>query len=98
MANKKFYIKVWETEEERDIGESSRLLESYTRLSDAVSDAKDYYFKKDMASVEVINENDTKVFFHISKDAKTDSGEWYKPNHFVPLTEKGIKFMKKKYG
>ena len=69
-------IKIWETEDDRDRGESFYYV---TMTDNPINEAKKLYNLMSYACVEVVctenNEDDEEVLFHISSDAP--KGEMY---------------------
>jgi len=63
---KKYSIKVWETEQDRDAGESF-IAEIIQGLKEAIEKAEKMYYKQDFSAIEVIDEND-KVILHLSSN------------------------------
>lgn len=61
---KKYLIKVWETEQDRDTGESF-IAEIITNKQEAIEKAEKMYYKQDFSAIEVIDENDA-VILHLS--------------------------------
>ena len=61
---KKYSIKVWETEQDRDTGESF-IAEIITNKQEAIEKAEKMYYKQDFSAIEVIDENDA-VILHLS--------------------------------
>ncbi len=66
MEDRKYLVKVWETEEDRDIGESF-IAEFFEDKNEAIAYANKLYLKNDFACVEVEDENDETIL-HLSSD------------------------------
>ena len=62
----KYSIIVWETEEDRDAGESF-VAEILTNKQEALEKAEKMYYKQDFSAIEVIDEND-EVILHLSSN------------------------------
>lgn len=58
-----FYIKIWETEEDRENGESFIHLKTYYDLESAIRDAKNILSNQNYAYLEVIKEKDSELIF-----------------------------------
>jgi len=58
-----FYIKIWETEEDRDIGESFDYLETYYDLDSAIEETKKILSRQNYAYAEVIRGYDNEVLY-----------------------------------
>ena len=72
----KYSIIVWETEEDRDAGESF-VAEILTNKQEALEKAEKMYYKQDFSAIEVIDEND-EVILHLSsneEDAEDEEDE-----------------------
>jgi hypothetical protein len=65
----KYSIIVWETEEDRDAGESF-VAEILTNKKEALEKAEKMYYKQDFSAIEVIDEND-EVILHLSSNEET---------------------------
>ena len=57
----KYYIKIWETDLNRDQGESY-IAEILQDENEAINQAKKYHYRQNYACIEVINENDELIF------------------------------------
>jgi len=58
-----FYIKIWETEDDRDYGESFNYLETFYDSNSAIREAKKILAREDYAYIEVIREKDDEVIY-----------------------------------
>jgi len=68
--DEKYSIIVWETEEDRDAGESF-VAEILTNKQEALEKAEKMYYKQDFSAIEVIDEND-EVILHLSSNEEED--------------------------
>ena len=66
----KYSIIVWETEEDRDAGESF-VAEILTNKQEALEKAEKMYYKQDFSAIEVIDEND-EVILHLSSNEEDE--------------------------
>ena len=58
-----YFITIWETEEDRDMGYAFNYLESYTDYHKAIEEAKKIMSRGDYAYLEVIRDRDNKVIY-----------------------------------
>lgn len=64
----KYIIKIWETEEEREVGLSDIISSNIADLKTAIQDAKKLKEEQNYASVEVQNSNQTKTYYYMDDD------------------------------
>ena len=63
-----YIIKIWETEEDRNMGCSIEV-DSFKNPDDAINTAEKYYYHNDIAACEVQNKKDEyKTVYHLSDD------------------------------
>ncbi len=73
MMPKEYQVVFWETEEDRDTGESS-ILGTFS-LDEAMEQAKKLYYKVGVASVEVIEKNSGALALFLADEEKDNDDD-----------------------
>ena len=58
-----YKLKIWETDEDRELGESFEYLESFNSVDDAINKAKKIISRNNYAFIEVIENETEELFF-----------------------------------
>ena len=91
----KYSIIVWETEEDRDAGESF-VAEILTNKKEALEKAEKMYYKQDFSAIEVIDEND-EVILHLSSNEEffENTKDYAKGGKITGVGKSGLDKIKK---
>lgn len=60
-----YKLKIWETDEDRELGESFEYLESFNSVDDAINKAKKIISRNNYAFIEVIENETEELFFQL---------------------------------
>lgn len=71
--SQEYIIKIWETEQDRDMGEPFEYLEEFNDLGIAIETAKALNSKENYACIEVLDNEETKVYY---SNINSDGGEY----------------------
>lgn len=77
FSQKRFSLKIWETEDDRETGDTFSYTPEDTSLEGAIMEAQRLFYKMNYAAIEVIDDEDEneEEYYHISNDVP--KGERY---------------------